>query len=173
MERGNEIEATCRTKGSFFWCQRLYRDRNRKRKIKHILEGKGDGTYIGSPFQEQMQMRKQWIAYHSKVSGTIEIDEGAENALLHKGKSLLPAGVINVFGSFQALDVVNIVNQKGEVIARGQVYYAADDLAKVKGLASEEAKRYSFHRRPEVVHRDNLVCFKKQQSNKHEKERKK
>ncbi|CUA80720.1 glutamate 5-kinase [Anoxybacillus suryakundensis] len=132
-----------------------------KEKIKHILEGKGDGTYIGSPFQEQMQMRKQWIAYHSKVSGTIEIDEGAENALLHKGKSLLPAGVINVFGSFQALDVVNIVNQKGEVIARGQVYYAADDLAKVKGLASEEAKRYSFHRRPEVVHRDNLVCFKK------------
>jgi len=132
-----------------------------KEKLKHILEGKGDGTYIGSPFQEHMQMRKQWIAYHSEVAGTIEIDEGAENALLHKGKSLLPAGVTNVFGSFQALDVVNVVNQKGDVIARGQVYYAADDLQKVKGMASEHAKQYSFHHRPEVIHRDNLVCLKK------------
>ncbi|GAA3883042.1 glutamate 5-kinase [Anoxybacillus suryakundensis] len=132
-----------------------------KEKLKHILEGKGDGTYIGSPFQEHMQMRKQWIAYHSEVTGAIEIDEGAESALLHKGKSLLPAGVTNVFGSFQALDVVNVVNQKGDVIARGQVYYAADDLQKVKGMASEHAKQYSFHHRPEVIHRDNLVCLKK------------
>ncbi|EMT46494.1 glutamate 5-kinase [Anoxybacillus flavithermus] len=132
-----------------------------KEKLKHILEGKGDGTYIGSPFQEHMQMRKQWIAYHSEVAGAIEIDEGAESAVLHKGKSLLPAGVTNIFGSFQALDVVNVVNKKGEIIARGQVYYAADDLVKVKGFSSEEAKQYSFHHRPEVIHRDNLVCFKK------------
>ncbi|MBB5323148.1 glutamate 5-kinase [Anoxybacillus tepidamans] len=131
-----------------------------KEKLLDILEGKGDGTYIGAPFQGHMQMRKQWIAYHSPVAGAIEIDEGAEMALLHKGKSLLPAGVTNVFGQFQALDVVEVINQKGTVIGRGQVYYTSADLEKVKGLASDEAKRYSLHNRPEVIHRDNWVCLK-------------
>ncbi|WP_027409062.1 glutamate 5-kinase [Anoxybacteroides tepidamans] len=130
-----------------------------KEKLLDILEGKGDGTYIGAP-QGHMQRRKQWIAYHSQPAGTIEIDEGAEMALLRRGKSLLPAGVTRVFGSFQPLDVVEVVNRKGDVIGRGQVYYSAADLQKVKGLASDDAKRYSLHQRPEVIHRDNWVCLK-------------
>ncbi|MBB3908471.1 glutamate 5-kinase [Anoxybacillus rupiensis] len=130
-----------------------------KRKLCDVLEGKGDGTYIGTR-QGHMQMRKQWIAYHSQPAGRIEIDEGAEIALLHKGKSLLPVGVTNVWGAFKALDVVEVINQKGEVIGRGQVYYSAEDLVKVKGWASEAARRYSIHQRPEVIHRNHWVCLK-------------
>ncbi|WP_078410358.1 glutamate 5-kinase [Priestia abyssalis] len=135
-----------------------------KEKLTDILAGKGDGTYIGGPFQTQMQMKKQWIAHHSQVAGTIEIDEGAENALLQNGKSLLPAGVINAEGSFKALDVVEVINQKGQVIGKGQIYYSAEDLQKIKGCSSEQAKSYSINQRAEVIHRDNWVCNRKERT---------
>jgi glutamate 5-kinase len=133
-----------------------------KEKLCDILEGKGDGTYIGAPFHGHMQMRKQWIAYHAPVAGKIEIDEGAETALLQRGKSLLPAGVTAVYGNFSAMDVVEVVNRKGAVIGRGQVYYSAGDLEKVKGLSSNEARKYSINHRPEVIHRDNWVSLRKE-----------
>jgi glutamate 5-kinase len=133
-----------------------------KTKLRDILEGKGNGTYIGAPFQSHMQMRKQWIAYHAHVSGKVAVDEGAETALLRRGKSLLPAGVTNVFGTFQAFDVVEVINQKGIVIGRGQIYYSSADLEKVKGWSSDQAKPYSINHRPEVIHRDNWVSLKKE-----------
>ncbi len=133
-----------------------------KEKLVDILAGKGDGTYIGGPFQSQMQMRKQWIAYHSQVSGVIEIDEGAEQAIVQKGKSLLPVGVTNVSGEFNALDVVEVTNQKGKIVGKGQVFYSSGDLQKVKGLPSEQAKSFSINKRAEVIHRDNWVMMPKE-----------
>lgn len=135
-----------------------------KEKLTDILAGKGDGTYIGGPFQTQMQMKKQWIAHHSQVAGTIEIDEGAEKAILQNGKSLLPAGVINAEGSFKALDVVEVINQKGQVIGKGQIYYSSEDLHKIKGCSSEQAKSYSINQRAEVIHRDNWVSNRKERT---------
>ncbi|WP_251550557.1 glutamate 5-kinase [Neobacillus muris] len=133
-----------------------------KEKLVDILAGKGDGTYIGGPFQTQMQMRKQWIAYHSHVGGVIEIDDGAEEAIVQKGKSLLPVGVTNVFGEFNALDVVEVRNQKGKTIGKGQIYFSSKDLEKVKGLPSEQSKAYSFNKKPEVIHRDNWVILREE-----------
>ncbi|MCM2532451.1 glutamate 5-kinase [Neobacillus pocheonensis] len=133
-----------------------------KEKLADILAGKGDGTYIGGPFHTQMQMRKQWIAYHSHVGGVIEIDEGAEKAIVLKGKSLLPVGVTNVIGEFNALDVVVVRNQKGQVVGKGQSYYSSLDLQKVKGLPSERSKSYSINQRAEVIHRDNWVTMQKE-----------
>jgi len=130
---------------------------NGKEKLTDILEGKGDGTYIGGPFHTQMQMRKQWIAYHSQVRGVIEIDDGAEMAIVQNGKSLLPVGVTKVTGNFNALDVVEVRNQKGKVVGKGQIYFSAQDLLKVKGLPSEQSKEYSIHKKAEVIHRDNWV----------------
>lgn len=135
-----------------------------KEKLTDILAGKGDGTYIGGPFQTQMQMKKQWIAHHSQVAGTIEVDEGAEKALLQNGKSLLPAGVTNAEGSFKALDVVEVINQKGQVIGKGQIYYSSEDLHKIKGCSSEQAKSYSINQRAEVIHRDNWVSNRKERT---------
>ncbi|MEH7110599.1 glutamate 5-kinase [Bacillus sp. JJ1764] len=133
-----------------------------KEKLVDILEGKGDGTYIGGPFQTQMQMRKQWIAFHSQVGGIIEIDEGAELAIVQKGKSLLPVGVTNVQGEFSALDVVEVRNQKGKIIGKGQCYFSAQDLVKVKGLPSEQSKAFSINKRAEVIHRDNWVIIREE-----------
>ncbi|MDQ0177414.1 glutamate 5-kinase [Bacillus chungangensis] len=133
-----------------------------KTKLADILEGKGNGTYIGAPFQTTMQIKKQWIAFHSHVKGTIEIDSGAESALLLRGKSLLPAGITNITGAFQVLDVVAVVNQNGTVIGRGQSNYAAVDLEQIKGLSSDEAMEYCSSQRPEVIHRDNWVAIGKE-----------
>jgi glutamate 5-kinase len=135
-----------------------------KEKLTDILAGKGDGTYIGGPFQTQMQMRKQWIAYHSPVNGTIEIDDGAEDAIVLKGKSLLPVGVTNVIGEFNALDVVAVRNQKGRIVGKGQIYFSSVDLQKVKGLPSEQSKAFSINKRAEVIHRDNWVTMTEEES---------
>ncbi len=133
-----------------------------KEKLADILAGKGDGTYIGGPFHTQMQMRKQWIAYHSQVGGVIEIDDGAEDAILFHGKSLLPVGVTNVNGDFNALDVVEVRNQKGKLVGKGQVFYSSEDLVSVKGLPSEQAKSFSINKKAEVIHRDNWVKLPKE-----------
>ena len=130
-----------------------------KEKLADILEGKGDGTYIGGPFHTQMQMKKQWIAFHSHICGTIEIDEGAEKAIVQRGKSLLPVGVTKVHGEFNALDVVEVRNQKGQIVGKGQIYYSSGDLEKVKGLPSDQAKGFSVNQRAEVIHRDNWVTM--------------
>jgi glutamate 5-kinase len=133
-----------------------------REKLVDILAGKGDGTYIGGQFQTQMQMRKQWIAYHSHVGGVIEIDEGAEQAIVQKGKSLLPVGVTNVIGDFNALDVVEVRNQKGKMVGKGQIYFSSENLLKVKGLPSEQSKAYSINQRAEVIHRDNWVKLREE-----------
>ncbi|WP_100331106.1 glutamate 5-kinase [Bacillus xiapuensis] len=127
-------------------------------KLMDVLEGKGSGTYIGSPFQTHMQMKKQWIAHHAKTAGNVIVDRGAQQALLKKGKSLLPAGVTAVEGLFYAMDVVNVMNEDREVIGKGQVFYSSVDLEKIKGTASSEAQKYSINERAEVIHRDNWVA---------------
>nr|WP_239587117.1 glutamate 5-kinase [Bacillus ectoiniformans] len=129
-------------------------------KLLDILEGKGSGTYIGAPFQSRMQMKKQWLAHHAKSAGKIVVDRGAEQALLSGGKSLLPAGVTEIDGLFNAMEVVEVTNLDGEILGKGQVYYSSLDLTKVKGLPSAEAKAYSFNERSEVIHRDHWVTLK-------------
>lgn len=133
-----------------------------KEKLADILTGKGDGTYIGGPFHSQMHMKKQWIAFHSPVRGVIEIDEGAEKAIVQHGKSLLPVGITKVSGEFGAMDVVEVRNQKGQIIGKGQCYYSSQNIQKVKGLPSEQAKQYSVNHRPEFIHRDNWVTITKE-----------
>lgn len=130
-----------------------------REKLQHILEGKGDGTYIGGPFQTQMQMKKQWIAFHSQPAGVVEIDDGAELAIVTNGKSLLPVGVTKVIGEFNAMDVVEVHNQQGELIGKGQIYYSSKNLQMVKGLPSEQSKNFSINKRAEVIHRNNWVIL--------------
>lgn len=72
-----------------------------------------------------MQKKKQWIAFHSHTAGIVEIDDGAEAAIVTNGKSLLPVGVTNVIGDFNAMDVVEVHNQRGELIGKGQIYYSS------------------------------------------------
>ncbi len=131
-------------------------------KLIDIVTGKGDGTYIGYNLGTSLKSKKQWIGIHSHIAGRIDIDSGAEHAVIHQGKSLLPAGVKQVDGSFTRGDVVEVWNEKGELIGKGQINYTVDELSKIKGLSSKEANIVNMHNRIEVIHRDNWVTFTKE-----------
>jgi glutamate 5-kinase len=133
-------------------------------KLLNILSGKGDGTYIGTtpPLRVGMRTKKQWIKLHSEVAGQITIDAGAEEALLNRGKSLLPSGVKTVIGAFNPGDVVEVVNELGDLIGKGQIQYSAEDLREIKGLHSQTVMTPTSPARPEVIHRDNWVTIIKE-----------
>lgn len=124
-------------------------------KLVQILEGNGDGTYIGDDPQATVKNSKQWLALHSMPTGKIEVDDGAALAISAQGRSLLPVGITRIGGRFNADDVVEVLNPAGEVIGRGQVNFSSEDLAEIKGLCSEEARVITkTGKRQVVIHRD-------------------
>ncbi|MDM5199279.1 glutamate 5-kinase [Fictibacillus enclensis] len=135
-----------------------------KSKLLEILEGRGDGTYIGSQLAPALKTQKQWIAFHSPLSGAIEVDDGAARAILHEGKSLLPAGVKKISGMFAAGDVVEIINTNHEVIGKGQVQYSSDELNLIKGMASQDAKMHTNNPHSEVIHRNKWLSMAKEKT---------
>nr|WP_246771120.1 glutamate 5-kinase [Aestuariivirga sp. YIM B02566] len=104
-----------------------------------------------------LQSRKRWIAGTLVPMGRLHIDDGAA-AALNKGKSLLPAGVKRIEGSFARGDAVSIVSTTGAEIARGLVAYDRDDAARIAGRKTSEIENaLGFRGRDEMVHRDDLV----------------
>jgi len=104
-----------------------------------------------------LQSRKRWIAGTLVPMGRLHIDDGAA-AALNKGKSLLPAGVKRIEGSFARGDAVSIVSTTGTEIARGLVAYDRDDAARIAGRKTSEIENaLGFRGRDEMVHRDDLV----------------
>ena len=131
-----------------------------KQKLLEILDGQGDGTYIGGDSLVSVNNPKQWIALHSQVSGKIYVDQGAELALTSKGSSLLPAGIYDIIGSFENGDVVEVFGENG-LIGKGEVYYSAQELRKVMGKRKEDVEKEMIVASIEVIHRDKWVKAKK------------
>ena len=101
--------------------------------------------------------RKKWIAGSLEPKGTLTIDAGAV-AALRGGKSLLPAGVIRIDGTFARGDAVVIRGPDGAEVGRGLVAYDAGDALKIKGRSSADILSIlGFAGRTEMVHRDDLV----------------
>ncbi len=101
--------------------------------------------------------RKKWIAGTLEPKGTLVIDAGAV-AALRRGKSLLPAGVLNIDGGFARGDAVVIRGPNGAEIARGLCAYDVEDAQKIRGRSSADiASILGFAGRAEMVHRDDLV----------------
>ena len=147
----------------------------------HMVSARGGSSFIGSgrtkailqklfaceavgtfflPQAEKMQSRKHWIAFVLRPKGDIVLDQGACKALVKRGKSLLPSGILEVRGNFKVGAPVQCLDEKGKVIATGLSNYNADDLSKIKGLNSmqiEEALGYKDS--DEAIHRDNLVIL--------------
>lgn len=124
--------------------------------ILRALQGEKTGTWI-YPTSEPISRRKYWLAYQSEVQGTLTIDNGAYLALNEKGKSLLPAGITQVEGSFGTGALVAVVYQN-QKIAVGLSNYSASELKKIKGLSRlEVAAALGNAHYPEVIHRDNLL----------------
>jgi glutamate 5-kinase len=88
------------------------------------------------------------------------IDDGATRALVDKGRSLLPTGIVEVRGDFKIGDSVACVDANGRELARGLVAYASEDVVRIKGLATREIPRVlGYSNGDEVIHRDDLVLI--------------
>lgn len=124
--------------------------------LPQAVEGAGKGTYFTSSLHS-LPAKKQWVGFLSVPQGKVYVDAGAEEALLHKGRSLLPAGIVRVAGEFHPGDVIEVCGKYGGVLGRGVTRYAAWQVTAVAGLSSEEALRRIEISRPEVIHRDDWV----------------
>ena len=134
-------------------------DGRRPNVIIDAADGKPVGTYFAGG-AVQMGARKLWIALGQKACGEVVVDDGAKDALCARGKSLLPAGVIEVKGTFGVGDAIVLVDQAGNAIARGLTQVSSADLIRVKGLKSSQiAEVVPAVAGKEVIHRDHLVIL--------------
>ena len=127
--------------------------------IENIFAGKEVGTLFWSG-KGKIRDRKHWIAHTLKPAGTLTIDEGARKALVERGKSLLPAGLIKVKGDFEFGNALTLLDESGKEIGRGLVNYNSRDLERIKGMKTSAVRNLmeeSFYE--EVIHRDDLVIF--------------
>ncbi len=130
-----------------------------KRVLSKILAGEANCTRFLPPASE-LSYRKRWIAFGKTVKGKIYIDDGAKNALLKKGSSLLPVGITSVEGNFKKGDCVSIYSSSGDEIGRGIVNMGVDELLKVKGKKTSEIKKqFPELDIEEAIHRDNMILF--------------
>jgi glutamate 5-kinase len=113
----------------------------------------GAGTVV-HPRSRRLPARKLWIAFAVGSSGTVLVDDGAREALLDRGVSLLAAGVHGVKGSFEVDDAVEIADLDGTVFAKGLVRLGSVGLREVAGRRTADLPEGMPH---EVVHRDDLV----------------
>jgi glutamate 5-kinase len=124
-----------------------------------VIVGAIDGTAVGTsvrPRAQRLSSRKLWIAFALGASGRIVVDDGARRALCADHRSLLPAGVLEVDGTFGADDAVEIVDLGGAVFAKGLARYSANELRGVVGSRTSDLPDSLPH---EVVHADDLVVL--------------
>jgi len=117
-------------------------------------------TWFIAP-SDPVTAKKRWIGGQLEPAGFIEVDDGAEKALM-SGKSLLPAGVIRVGGDFDRGDLVIVRSQDGRELGRGLVAYALADAARIVGKKSSEIEAIlGFSGRDELIHRSDMVVHRK------------
>ncbi len=134
-------------------------DGRRPNVVTEAAQGKPVGTYFAGG-DVALGARKGWIAVGDNPSGEVIIDEGAKDALTQRGKSLLPAGVLAITGTFSPGDAIVLVDHKGAVVARGLTSVSSADLEKVKGMKTAQIADVAPHvAGVEVVHRDHLVIL--------------
>ena len=127
--------------------------------LHKVLQGAPGGTLF-LPHQSPLNSRKQWIAYTLHPKGQLLLDQGAVDALCQRGKSLLPSGILEVQGQFNAGDAVLCLDKQGEECAKGLVNYSAQTLQQIKGQNTRDIQKlFGTQEYEEVIHRDNLVLL--------------
>lgn len=125
--------------------------------LHDLFSGKPVGTVFLSK-HSVVNHRKRWIAFGPEANGILTVDCGAEKAILEGGKSLLPSGIQKVVGHFEEGDLVRILNEDSQEIARGLSNYRTDQLLKIIGKKTQDIELIlGYKPADEVIHRDNLV----------------
>jgi glutamate 5-kinase len=132
-----------------------------------VCNGTSAGTLVAATGGEPVGTRfaanasrassfKLWLKYAKPARGTLVVDEGAARVLRERGSSLLPVGITSVEGDFKAGDAVDVA-ANGSTVGKGIVDYSAEELSRVIGLKSGEARELLPHVADEVIHRDRFV----------------
>ncbi len=122
-----------------------------------VLAGESIGTLF-LPTGKRRARKLMWLAYASITQGDLVLDAGAVKAVTERKASLLPAGIVEVRGQFDAGDPVKLVSEAGQVVARGLVNFDSEELPAMIGRSTRElAEELGEHFDREVVHRDDLI----------------
>jgi glutamate 5-kinase len=143
--------------------------------LEAVLAGQMEGTNF-PPRVARYSSFKLWLRYAKPSHGTLVVDAGAARALREEGTSLLPVGIVEVLGSFDAGDAVEIAERGGgesggggqagggaqagggeRVLAKGICSYSADELRRVMGMKSRAVQEILPRATEEAVHRDYMV----------------
>ena len=126
--------------------------------LRRVTSGESVGTLVLPG--RRLTSKKHWLAFTNRTRGELVIDTGAARALLERGRSLLPAGIVEVRGRFRVGDTVACLNPEGHELARGLAAYSAQDVARIKGCATREIEQVlGYSNGDEVIHRDDLVVL--------------
>ncbi len=130
------------------------------RVLLRLFDGEEIGTLFMTQRRTSMKSKHRWLAFTSRPKGVLVVDQGARRALVERKKSLLASGVTALEGKFKKGDLVRIIDSQKNEFARGIVGFSFEELAKIKGLKSDQIqKMIGFRTRPEVIHRDQLVIL--------------
>jgi glutamate 5-kinase len=123
--------------------------------IARALAGEPSGTRF-EPQRGRVSSFKLWLRYAKPARGRLTVDAGAERALRERGTSLLPVGIVDVQGEFEAGDAVEVVCE-GRLVGKGLAGYSAEELRRVKGLKTDQVRELLPRATEEAVHRDYFV----------------
>jgi glutamate 5-kinase len=125
--------------------------------LMRLAKGESIGTHLDA-HMPKLAARKQWMADHLQMRGSVTVDEGAVAKLRDEGKSLLPIGVVEVLGEFARGDVIAVRSPTGAEIARGLANYSAAEARLISRKPSSQIEGLlGYANEPELIHRDNLV----------------
>ncbi|SEL69853.1 glutamate 5-kinase [Roseateles sp. YR242] len=125
--------------------------------LLRLAHGEAIGTALLAS-TAKLAARKQWMVDHLQLRGAVRVDAGAAIKLRDEGKSLLPIGVLDVQGEFHRGDVIAVLDQAGQELARGLTNYSSAEARLIARKPSFEIERViGYAAEPELIHRDNLV----------------
>ena len=125
--------------------------------LVRLTQGEAIGTLLVAQTQK-MQARKQWMADHLQLRGSVTVDPGAASMVQDGGKSLLPIGMTGVQGEFSRGDVIAVRDGDGIEIARGLANYSSSEARLIcRRVSSEFERLLGYTGESEMVHRTNLI----------------
>ena len=126
--------------------------------LRCIFTGQATGTVFLR--QKYLAARKRWLCFAVQSEGRLILDDGAINAIVKKGKSLLPVGVLGADGEFERGETVSLVDADNKEIGRGLTNYGLHDVLRICGKKTSELRDIIGQNvYMEVVHRDNMQLF--------------
>ncbi len=129
----------------------------RPQSISQALQGEAIGTLFAGG-NKRYSGQKLWLYQLPKPQGEVVVDAGAAKALRQGGASLLPAGILEVRGTFGVGETVMCLDPQDALIGIGLVNYASSELQRIKGIKTKDIEKIlGYNHSDEVIHRNYFV----------------